>query len=151
MTVELPGRRRWIDLALAASVVLNLFLGGVLIGRGFAGERPSPPFAGARLGAGLAARARALPLDQRLKLASAFQSRRADIRAARAELRMAGEEARGAMAAEPYDPIRAQTAFARVRAATEHLQAHMQAGLADALPQLSPSSRTALAGPSREP
>lgn len=142
-----PADGRWRTWALLASLVANLFLGGVLLGRNLAPAQPAAPVgSGARAGGGgMAARARSLPTAERLKFMAVFARHRAEIRAARAELHLKGDLSRAAMTANPYDRARAEAAFADVRAASARLQAALQTALADAAADLSPEARGQLA------
>lgn len=130
---------RWLYALLAVSVLANLFLAGLWVGRTLAPPAPSGPGAlapGARL--------RALPADERARFAARMRPRRPAIRAARQALRAARARVEADIAAPAFDRARLQADLADLREAATAAQVQAQDALADALGELSPASRAAL-------
>lgn len=140
-------RRGWQAALLAASVLLNLFLGGVVAGRLFASLDPIRR-AEARAPTFLA-RFRALPAEERAKFDEAYQPHRQPVAAAREALRAARLSAFGALGAPLSDRAVMQQDFDAVTRATDAAQTAVHAALLDAFATLTPESRAILAGAAR--
>jgi uncharacterized membrane protein len=151
-----PSSRRvtWLAIGLFVSVLLNLFLAGVITGRlagaGPVGEMltaaPSAPS-----GRGLIQeRFRDLPLSDRLRFRTALAAHRDALRQAQATLLRARVHALGVLAAPTYDPQAMADAFAAVRHTTTEAQAALHDALIQSLATLSPAARARLASPLRD-
>lgn len=132
--------RRRLGVALAVSLVANLFLGGAIAGHLFT----------RRAQAGSAAlapgpRVQTLPSDQRSRFLHAMAPHRAEIREAHQQVRRARAQVRSDIAAPTYDRARLEADLAALRAVSLRQQVATHAALADSLGQLSPASRAALA------
>jgi len=144
MSSERPG---WLALALGLSLLLNLFLAGVVSGRLFTSFDPMRQVA-ARAPS-FAMRFRALPLEERARFDAAYEPHRKEVAEARQGLRAARLTALGALAAPIYDPAIMQQDFDALRHATDVAQRAVNAALVEALGTLGQESRVILAGPDR--
>jgi uncharacterized membrane protein len=164
------GWARWRGPALFASVCLNLFLVGLMIGGvvpprhrphwlggppprmaemppGAPGQatRPGGPGreGGGPGGAQLAFRqaVQALPDTDRRAFEEAMEAVRGDIQSAQRELRQARQRVNDAIRAEPFNKGAVLDALADVRRRLEAIQLRQHAGTAEALAKLSPESR----------
>ncbi len=135
------GRPRLLRGLLIASLAVNLFLGGVLIGGALIG-RPAH-----LLGGGfdslmaLREAAMALPDDGPAVLRGAFLERRGDLFGEVRGLHAARRDVRAAMTEEPFDPDRVAAAFATLRGQTADLQTLVHETLAQAMADLTPEQR----------
>ncbi len=137
----------WIDARvrfalLAVSLLLNVFLVGIVAGRVF-GARGAPA---PRPDAALVppAHVRALPVDERRSFAASMKSHRDAIRAARQAHRAARTTLEAAIAAPAFDRDAVAADFAALRQASMAVQEAVNAALVDALQDLSPQSRASL-------
>jgi uncharacterized membrane protein len=138
----MPTDRRVLIYGLLASVLLNLFLGGLILGGGL--PRRVAPGTGALAPA---AKIKRLPQSERARFAAAMGPHRAEIRAARARLRQARAKAAADIAAPQLNVEALRIDLAALRAANLAQQEASHRGLIDALAALSPQSRAALVGP----
>ena len=164
------GWARWRGPALFASVCLNLFLIGLMIG-GVVPPRHRPHWLGgppARMaemppgapgqamrpggpgregsgggGAQLAFRqaVQALPDSDRHAFEEAMEAVRSDIQSSQRALRQSRQRINDAIRAEPFDKKALLDAFAEVRQRLEAIQQRQHAGTAEALAKLSPDIR----------
>jgi uncharacterized membrane protein len=135
--------RRGLAIALAVSVLGNLFLAGAVGGRLLTAHGPvAPPGAG---GLVPAAHVRLLSPSERIRFAGRMAPHRPAIRAARQVQREARAKVEIDIAAVRYDPARTADDLAAFRDAQLRQQAQVHAALVDALGALSPASRAALA------
>jgi len=165
------GWARWRGPALFASVCLNLFLIGLMIG-GAVSPRHRPHWLGgppphARLGdgppPGIAGRpgapggpgrdggpgpqlafrqaVQALPDTDRRAFEEALEAVRGDIQSSQRELRQARQRVNDAIRAEPFSKDAVLDALADVRRRLEAIQLRQHAGTAEALAKLSPEVR----------
>ncbi len=150
------GRRtRWLAIGLFASVLLNLFLAGMVTGRlagaGPVGEMFAPAAAPAASGRELMReRFRALPLADRLRFRAAMAAHRDTLRPTGAALLRARLRVLTVLAAPTYDPQAMADALAAVRQATTAAQVAMHEALVQALGALSPAARARLGSPLRD-
>ncbi len=108
---------RLLAIALAISVLLNVFALGFLIGR--TRLAPPPPLRpGEAIRLDLRAIGEALPKSERRELRRALSERRDELRRRLADLRRAQREVDAALAADPFDPGRLEAAYARLREAS---------------------------------
>ena len=150
------GRRMtWLAVGLFASVLLNLFLAGVIAGRlagaGPAGEMfasASAPAASAR--ELILERFRALPLADRLRFLAAMAAHRDMLRPAAATLLRARMHVLTVLAEPTYDPQAMADALGAVRQATTAAQVALHDALVQALGRLSPAARERLGSPLRD-
>lgn len=123
-------RRRWFWLVLgllALSLMLNLFVAGVLTGRG-----------GGRLGLA------GLPPEIRVVVREELAAERPALVAGMRALRAARDDVRAALLAEPYDTARTEAAFARMREANERVRSVVHGALSRAAAQLPAETRATL-------
>jgi uncharacterized membrane protein len=140
-------RSRWIAGILAVSVLLNLFLAGMIFGRiTLPGIRPLPA-AGALIAR---ARLRDLPTPERMRFAIAMRRHAPDLRAVRAGLRAARQAVESAIAAPDYNREIVQERFADLRQAQAAQQTAQHAALTDALGELDAKSRQAIVGDQKQ-
>ena len=144
--------RRWRTVLLALSLLLNVFLLGVVAGR--LGGRP--PLATAPKRADLPVvplvNLKTIPAEQRKLFRATMASHREAIRALRQETRRLKLAAEGDIAAEPFDAAKVTADFSALREAGMAVQTAVNTALVEALGKLSPSSRAALVnGEFREP
>jgi uncharacterized membrane protein len=150
------GRRAtWLAVGLFASVLLNLFLAGVVTGRlagaGPVGEILAPASApGASARELILERFRALPLADRLRFRAAMAAHRDTLRPTGAALLRARLHVLTVLAAPTYDPQAMADALAAVRQATTAAQVAMHDALVQALGRLSPAARARLGSPLRD-
>ena len=134
-------RPRWVIAVIAISLMLNLFLAGMIFGRIILpGIRPLPA-PGALIARG---RLRDVPAAERLRFAVAMRRHAPDIRAARTGLRAARQAVEDAIAAPNYNRETIQQRFADLRRAQAAAQTAQQAALTDALGELDAKSRLAI-------
>jgi len=152
-----PSGRRvtWLAVGLFASVLLNLFLAGVVTGR-LAGAGPvSEVFAPASAPAAsvrelMQERFRALPLADRLRFRAAMAAHRDTLRPTGAALLRARMHVLTVLAAPTYDPQAMADALSAVREATTAAQVAMHDALVQSLGTLSPAARALLGSPLRD-
>ena len=138
-------RRVLIGIA-GASILLNVFLGGAVLGRAFGDHRR-----GAEAPKGVAAgplvppaHVQALPAEDRKRFRAAMASHRPAIRAARQAHREARRQIEDDIAAPVYDGSRIVADFKALRQTNRDTDEAVDAALIDALAQLPPESRAAL-------
>jgi uncharacterized membrane protein len=138
----MSGEHRWLVAGLAASLLANLFLAGMLTGRFLFSPRP-PTLAQAA--AVMRPNAiRELPEDERLRFNVIMAAQGPALRTGRLKLRQLRQEVREAIAAPHYDAALVAQRFADLRAATLAQQTLQQSTLAQALGQLSATSRASV-------
>jgi len=137
-------------IALAASVTLNLFLGGFLTARAVIG-RPHDmhhagpgPFLGPRGLFGTARLANAQP-----QVKQVFERHREGLRNHRRQMHEARRGVAEALTAEPFERARLERALAGARQATDASQAAMHAALVEVAEAVGPEERRALARSTR--
>lgn len=137
----MSGDRRWLAGGLVASLLVNLFLAGMLTGRFlFSPRQPAPQTAAVmRPGA-----VRDLPEEERLRFNVIMAAQGAALRNGRLKLRQLRQDVRQAIAAPHYDPALVASRFAALRAANQAQQTLQQNTLAQALGQLSAASRASV-------
>ncbi len=130
--------------ALMVSLALNLFLAGVLIGDRLAQWRdPVPTVAGPLLG-GLGLRGASLAPEARQELRRVLESYRRPLHERMRDLQESRLTAARALAAEPYDPKRAEAALAELRRRTRSAQAVVHGALVEAAASLEAEHRAQL-------
>lgn len=136
--------RRGLVLLAAGSLLLNVFLIGIIAGHVFAVRKAGVgPMGGAMVPA---AHVRALPPDDKKKFTAAMTAHRDAIRAARKQHREAKLATEADIAVPGFDRAKVIADFASLRQANASLQEAVNAALVDALADLSPRSRAALVG-----
>lgn len=137
--------RRALFAVAAASLLLNIFLGGAVLGRVF-GERrhnAEPP----RVASGALvplAHVQALPQEDRKRFRAAMTPHRPAIRAARQAHRDARLQLETDIAAPTYDQAKVVADFQALQQSNRDADTAVDAALIDALAGLSPESRAAL-------
>lgn len=143
-------KRGTLILAIVAFVSLagNMFLAGLVIGRGF--WAPLPVDGPGRAGLGremeftLRSLSRGLDEETRHKLRQEVRKRRADLRPVMAEITDVLRSLRRQMGEEEVDKAAVTASFARLRVLHSELQAPLQALIVDVAAELPPDKRRAL-------
>ncbi|MGE0119859.1 MAG: periplasmic heavy metal sensor [Dongiaceae bacterium] len=141
--------RRWITVlggVLLVSLALNLFLGGIIAGRGLSQRggfdwQMTP----AKLKLGLERVSRSLPSADAELLEASFESQRADITQRFQALQEARRTVGAALRAEPYDPTAFAAAYEAMQARSQGLQAAIHGVIKESVAQFSVEGRTAVA------
>lgn len=138
----MSGDRRWLVAGLAASLLVNLFLAGILTGRFLFSPRPP---AQAQAAAVMRRNAiRELPEEERLRFNVIMAAQGPALRTGRLKLRQLRQQVRETIAAPHYDADLVAKRFAELRAASQAQQTLQQNTLAQALGQLSAQSRASV-------
>jgi uncharacterized membrane protein len=133
--------RRWLIGGLAVSLLINLFLAGVLTGRHlFAPRGPGLQNAAVMRRDAI----RHLPEEERLRFNVVMAAQGPALRTGRLHLRQLRQQVREAIAAPHYDAALVARRFEELRNAQIAQQALQQNALAQALGQLSAQSRTSV-------
>lgn len=142
--------RRVLFAVAAASLLLNLFLGGTLLGRVLWQPRAENPPRG---GGGLVPRAhvQALPPEDRRRFRQAMAPHRPTIRAAREAHRAVRRRIEADIAAPDYDQAKIIADFQALRESNRRTEEALDAALVDALSSLPAQSRAALVSHVRAP
>lgn len=135
------GDRRWLVGGFIASLLVNLFLAGVLTGRFLFEPRPPTQQNAAVMRAGAI---RELPEEDRLRFNVVMAAQGPSLRSGRLKLRALRQAVRDAIAAPHYDAALVAKRFADLRAASFAQQTLQQNTLAQALGQLSAKSRASI-------
>ncbi len=140
--------RRWITVlgvALVVSLGLNLFLVGIVAGRGF-GPRGDFDWqlTPAKLKLGVERVLRALPADDAKLMRSLFEAQRPDIAQRFEALQDARKAVGAALKAEPFDAAAFTAAYEAMQARSQELQAAIHGLIKAAIPQLSADGRAAV-------
>ena len=149
----MTGRLRLVAVALFVSVAVNLFLGGLMVGRWLDPRHPHPPprmERETREGAPPGWMRRALGPEGATALEEAWQSHAPAIEPLREELRRSREAVSAALAAEPFDPDVYAGALDGMRASNARLHTAIQAVMVDVARQLTPEQRRAVVERGRE-
>ena len=137
-----------LGLLLLVSLGINLFLGGLMLGRDFGGGLPvRPGLAGGGMRAALEQLLKELPPDDRDIMRDAFEGHRADIVDRVQTLRQARQQVARLLKASSFDTAAATAAMQTVRERTSALQQAMQAVVLQTAPLLSQAARQTLAAP----
>ena len=131
---------RVIWLALAASVALNTFALGVFAARHFGPRERSGRDVGPRAFMHQSGLRKAGPEVQAI-----LREHKGEIRERMHALRDARKQVREALKAEPYDPARAEAAFAQMRERNALMQTDMHAVLSELAKQLNREQRARMA------
>lgn len=139
-----PGR--WLTIALTASLAVNIFLGGLFVGRQMMfpppmfvaaaqrpGDRPMPAYVD-RV-------AEALPPDHRDTFLAMMAKYRPQIAAAGESVRQARMKVRELLTAPKFDHAATEAAMGELRARNTEFQRTMQTALLDAADALPPEAR----------
>ena len=137
----MSGERRWLLGAFAASLLVNLFLAGVLTGR-FLFE-PRPP-ANQNQAVMRPNAIRELPEEERLRFNVIMAAQGPALRTGRLKMHQLRQQVRDAIAAPHYDAALVAKRFSDLRAAQSAQQTLQQNTLAQALCQLSAKSRASV-------
>ena len=136
--------RRWLSAGIAASLLLNVFLIGIVAGHLALGQ-------GATARSGLASGAlvsrayvRTLPAEEKRMFDATMNEHREAIRAARRQHRAARLATETDIAAPAFDRAKIAADFAALREANMAVQEAVNTALIDALAGLSPQSRAGL-------
>lgn len=135
-----PGRapaRRWLKIALAVSVVLNLLFIGLAAGRIFG----PGPFGRAWH---LDRAAEALPPAEADEFRAIMRRHRSEMAEQFKAARRAREQVREVLRAEPFDRARLERELAEVRQRSDAMQRSLHAALVEAASRMSPEGRERL-------
>jgi uncharacterized membrane protein len=132
---------RWVGWVLIVSLALNLFLVGV-VGVRYWREHVRPPPDRVAMGP-FGRLTQGLPESGRAKFKEAMDSRREQMREQGREFRRARGEAMQALAAEPFDRVKVDAAFAEARRRADTMSAIMQGAMIEASAQLTSDERKA--------
>ncbi len=141
--------RRWLEVGLAASLLLNVFLVGIEAGLVFIGHR------GVRSAGGMSgpllkpAHIRALPAEDKKIFDAAMDSHREAIRIARKQHRAARLAIEADIVASTFDRAKVASDFRALRDANGTVQEAVNNALIDSLANLSQQSRADLVGHDR--
>jgi len=144
-------RPRWLGFVLIASLAVNLFLGGIVVGGWVAGG--GPPLPAWQPGAGLRAFPRlieTLPPEARAEAADILAEHRGEIRRSLVALHRARRDVFQLLAQETVDRPALEQAFATLRARMTAAQAAVQDALIEVSVSLPPEQRRALAEAARD-
>jgi uncharacterized membrane protein len=137
---------RWIvvlSVALLVSLGANLFLGGIVVGRGVRGQAGLLTEASVRVG--VERMLRTLPEEDRQIVRQMFDEQRPQVKERFEALRAARRTVAEVLRAEPFDKVAFTTAYDDVRARSVALQDRLLGIVKDAVPLLSPEGKRALA------
>ena len=140
-------RGRAIAIALFASLALNLFLGGVMVGRWLAPQPPTAAFEAGGFGgliANMRAAAATLPAEQQAALREAMGHHRSEIREELIALRDARQAALATLVAEPFDRVSTEAAFAELQQQSQAVQTAIHEAMLDAAERLPGDARRQL-------
>jgi len=151
MVSEAAKSRPWVLIVLIVSLGLNLFLGGLMVGRWFSGPPHRPPFVMNDRGpAGepnriLQRMAAALPPDHRPAFETVIAKHRERVMQAAGQAREAREQVRKTLRQEPFDRAALDRAFESLRQSNTVLQQEVQNTIGDAAAMLPADARQRLA------
>ncbi|HEY2009085.1 MAG TPA: periplasmic heavy metal sensor [Rhizomicrobium sp.] len=137
----MSGDRRWLIGGLIVSLLVNLFLAGVLTGRFLFSPRQPQVQAAAVMRADAI---RQLPEEERLRYNVVMAAQGPALRTGRLRLRQLRQRVREAIAAPHYDAALVARRFEELRNAQQAQQTLQQNALAQALGQLSAQSRASV-------
>ena len=139
-------RGRVVAIVLFASLALNLFLGGVMVGGVLAPRQDAAAGPGGFGGliANMRQVAAELPPDQQAALHEAMGRHRSEIRQDLVALRDARQATLAALAAEPFDRQAVEAAFAELLRRSQAAQAAIQDAILDAAERLPADARQEL-------
>ena len=135
--------RRWRFVSVSASLLLNVFLIGIVAGHVWAGRAPAHPHRG-DLPVVPLANQRKLQADQRKLFQSTFESHRSTIRAARIEQHRLKLIAEADIASADFDQSKVTADLAALRDANMAVQVAANTALVDSLGKLSQEARSIL-------
>jgi uncharacterized membrane protein len=137
---------RWIvvlSVALLVSFGTNLFLGGIVVGRGVRGQPGLLTEAGVRVG--VERMLRTLPEEDRQIVRQMFEEQRPQVKERFEALRAARRTVAETLRTEPFDKVAFTTAYDDVRARSVALQDSLLGIVKEAVPLLSLEGKRALA------
>ena len=144
---------KWLAAALTASLAINVFLGGLFVGR-WMGPSPvladrGPVRAERPVQAMLDRMSGALDAADRATFDTAMERHRQGLSATGAEFREARRRAAELMSAEPLDRAKLEKAMAELRERNQDFQRTLHAALMDAAAALPPDARHKIAAAGR--
>ena len=135
-------RNRWLIAALVVSILVNLALGGFVVGRM---TRDFAPMPGLHSMIGVARLVRFLEEDRRREVVADLWDRRQAVRQSLRAIRGAQRDIAAALTAEPFDEAALREALAAFRGRLESSQAGSHEMLARVASRLTPEERGRLA------
>ncbi|HEX2116861.1 MAG TPA: periplasmic heavy metal sensor [Alphaproteobacteria bacterium] len=150
MVNDAPKRRPWILIALIGSLGLNLFLGGLMVGRWVSGPPHRHVAMAERVPGGEPGRflnrmASSLPPEHRPVFEGVISKHQDRVAELANQARAAREQVRDVLGKEPFDRAALDRAFETVRARNMALQSEVQMAIAEAAAGLPPEARQRLA------
>ncbi|ABD56049.1 periplasmic heavy metal sensor [Jannaschia sp. CCS1] len=142
---EKPRARRWVKVALAISLALNLAIVGLIGGAVLGGGGPGDGGVPALRALGLGPFARALSREDRAELRTRIEGTGVELREERREIGRALRAVEGALRADPFDRATVEEAFARSRGMVVSLQETGHTALLDQIETMSAAERQDLA------
>ena len=143
-TAAKPPRRRVLRIVLVISLIVNVFLVGLLAGQVVSGRMANLPFGGAILRE-LPQIAQSLPEDDRATARRAFRQLARELMQGFRAVRTARQDVLDALSTEPFDVAALDRALMELRSRTDAAQAIAHQALLAIGPDLSPEGRAALA------
>ena len=140
-------RRRWVGIALFASLAVNLLLVGIVVGAMIGGRPHGLPFGGPPRGGPDVVRGGnfgQMSEPTRQRVSTVMEARGDAMRTRVRAMRGAQREAERVLSAEPYDAEKATVALRALRQRTEELQAEIHAALAEVAKDLPQNERARL-------
>lgn len=131
--------RRWLVPLIGCSVLLNIFLVGIVAGNAYRAPRNGP-----RLPLIRQAQVKTLPAEERENFAAAVAAQKEGVTAARRAYLAARRAVITELAAPQFDRARINARFADMRRAGLAMQEKANGALVEALATLSPESRRAI-------
>ncbi len=147
----MTGRLRLVSIALFVSLIVNLFLGGLMVGRWLDPHRPHHRMERTTAeGAAPGWMHRALGPEGAPALERAWQAHAKEIKPLRDEMRRSREAVTAALEAEPFDRQAYTDALAAMRSEMGEFYTAINAVMVDVVSQLTPEQRRAVVERSRE-
>lgn len=147
----MSNRLRLVALALFGSLAVNLFLGGLMIGRWLDPRHPRPHAErGGPEGSAPGWMRRALGPEGAVTLEEAWRAHAPAIEPLREELRRSREAVTVALEAQPFDQTAYAAALAEMQANMTNLYAAIHTVMVDVVGRLTPEQRHAMVERSRE-
>jgi len=144
---------KWLAAALTASLAVNVFLGGLFVGR-WMGPSPvladrGPPRGERPVQAMIDRMANALDAGERATFEAVMDKHRARLSATNAEYRDARRRTVELMSAEPFDAAKLEAAMRHLRDRNIEFQTTMHTALIEAAAALPPAARQKIAAAGR--
>jgi uncharacterized membrane protein len=130
-------------IALAVSLILNVFLVGIAVGVFVTGARIAPAQAQRKPAPNMWLAAEALPPAQRTAFRQMLRDRAAEVQPELKSVRLARREAVALISQPNYDPTAVEEALQRARAGEMHARGEIDQAFTEYLARLTPQQRAA--------